>query len=124
METINDRIGILIEKLDITKTAVADKLNVTQPYISKLIKKGTPSERLVEDICEKFNVNKNWLLDGKGEIFSSENAAIKQVAIMLGKKDPDFEAIVQIYYKLSDENKKLFVKLGRTLLENEYSRKG
>ena len=37
MGTINSRIEELISILDITKTAFAEKIKVTQPYISKSI---------------------------------------------------------------------------------------
>lgn len=66
MECMGERISLLIEKLGITKTAFADKLNITQPYVSKLLKTGKPSDRLIEDICEKFNVNEDWLRTGEG----------------------------------------------------------
>lgn len=123
MTTINKRIEVLIENLGITKTAFAEKLNVTQPYISKLIKTGVPSDRLVEDICQKFNVNEEWLQDGDGDMYIEENDTVKLAAILLGKKDPKFEALIQTYSQLNDENKKLFVKLGMTLLEDHKEKK-
>lgn len=73
MQTINDRIGIIIEQTGMTKTAFAESLKVSQQYISKLIKSGNPSERLIDDICEKVKINdelinKNWLITGVGDI--------------------------------------------------------
>lgn len=121
--TINDRIEILLSELQITKTAFAKKLKVSQQYISKLIKTGTPSDILIEDICQKFNVNESWLRNGDGEIFIPESEIVKQAAILLGRKDPDFEALVKMYSKMSDENRRLFVKLGMTLLENKEQKK-
>lgn len=72
MQTINDRIGIILEKTGMTKTAFAETLKVSQQYISKLIKTGKPSERLIDDICEKIkinneSINKEWLHTGNGE---------------------------------------------------------
>lgn len=64
--TINDRILILIKQMGMTKTAFAKKLKVSQQYISKLVKTGTPSELLIEDICQKFSVNEDWLRHGTG----------------------------------------------------------
>ena len=37
MQTINDRIAILIDTLDMNKTSFAKSLNVSQQYISKLV---------------------------------------------------------------------------------------
>lgn len=73
MNSFGDRISALISELGITKTSFADKLNITQPYVSKLIKNGIPSDRLIEDICEKFNVREEWLRNGEGEMFCPLN---------------------------------------------------
>lgn len=70
MNLIGSRIEELVSTLNITKTAFAEKIKVTQPYISKLISgNGIPSDRLIEDICEKFDVDENWLRTGEGEMY-------------------------------------------------------
>ena len=71
MQTINDRIGIILKKTGMTKTAFAECLKVSQQYISKLIKTGNPSERLIDDICEKIkidgeSISKKWIQTGEG----------------------------------------------------------
>lgn len=67
MQTINDRIGMVLERSGKTKTAFGESLNVSQQYISKLVKTGNPSELLINDICEKYHIRKEWLVDGIGE---------------------------------------------------------
>lgn len=72
MYTVNDRIGIILEMTGMTKTAFAEILKVSQQYISKLVKTGKPSERLIDDICEKIkingeSINRNWLITGVGK---------------------------------------------------------
>ena len=70
MDAFGERIENLIKQLGITKTKFAEKLSVSQPYISKIIISGyVPSDRLIEDICEKFNANEKWLRTGEGEMF-------------------------------------------------------
>lgn len=74
MQTINDRIQIILEQSKMTKTAFGEALKVSQQYISKLIKTGNPSDRLIEDICEKIlidgkKIDENWLRTGEGEMF-------------------------------------------------------
>lgn len=66
MEPINHRVALIIEKLGMTKTAIAKRLKVSQQYISKLTTTGTPSERLIDDICREFNINEDWLRTGAG----------------------------------------------------------
>lgn len=83
--TISERIARLIDVSGMTKTDFASKLNVTQAYISKITNKGSvPSDRLIEDICEKFNVNENWLRTGEGEMFI-ELSRDEQIAEFVGR---------------------------------------
>lgn len=77
MTTIGQRISKIIETSCITKTAFANALNITPAYVSKMINKDfVPSDRLIEDICTKFNISEKWLLDGEGDMLvpSPENA--------------------------------------------------
>ena len=83
--TISERIARLIDVSGMTKTDFASKLNVTQAYISKITNKGSvPSDRLIEDICEKFNVNVTWLRTGEGEMFI-ELSRDEQIAEFVGR---------------------------------------
>ena len=47
---------------------MAKDLNVTPAYIWKLLNKddALPSDRLIDDICEKYKIRKEWLTEGKG----------------------------------------------------------
>lgn len=70
MEDINSRIAKCITESGLTKTAFAERINVSQQYISKLAREGTPSDRTIADIVREFNVNETWLRTGEGEMFS------------------------------------------------------
>lgn len=121
--TINDRILILIKKMGMTKTAFAKKLNVSQQYISKLVKTGTPSELLIKAICQKFNVNENWLRNGIGvddnmfmtddilylnntsNVVSEQNKMKKQfLNIIMGLPDEFWDYIYKEINKPENEN--------------------
>ena len=67
MPTINDRIVELIETLGLKKSQFAEKLSVSQPYISQLCSGvRTPSDRTISDICREFNIRREWLETGEG----------------------------------------------------------
>ena len=92
MNHLNERINYLIKSLGMKKTAFAEKLNVSQAFVSQLcsgVKQ--PSERTIQDICTKFNVNENWLRTGKGEIFIrlSRNDEISKFVGELMKEEED-----------------------------------
>lgn len=75
MQTINERIADVVKASGKTKTAFADSLGVSQQYISKLEKTGTPSDRTIRDICSKYNVSEYWLRTGEGEMFRQKTRA-------------------------------------------------
>nr|WP_314460664.1 helix-turn-helix transcriptional regulator [uncultured Clostridium sp.] len=94
-DSIGKRIESLIFKLGITKTAFAEGIKVSQPYISKLIaEKGEPSERLIDDMVEKYSVNKDWLLTGAGgenNMFIPEDMKYLQNVGKLGNEKNEFK---------------------------------
>lgn len=126
MEIINRRIEKLIEELGITKTAFAEKIKVTQPYISKLISgNGTPSERLIEDICEKFGVNETWLRTGEGEMFeelTEQQKILKYTALLLKDKDSAIanaiQTLIVTYEQLDDTSKATLERIASQYINN------
>ena len=100
ISTMQERIALLIEESGMTKTAFAQKLNITQPYVSKLLKTGSPSDRLIEDICEKFEISEEWLLNGtepmhiQPETFSLDEFAAQHNATDLEKE------IIKTYFEI------------------------
>lgn len=68
---INQNIKILREDyLKLSRDNFANEINLKRTAIY-LIETGqrNPSERTVNDICSRFNVNKEWLITGEGDIF-------------------------------------------------------
>ena len=72
MQTINDRIRIILDDSGLTRTAFGESLKVSQQYISKLIRTGNPSDLLISDICEKYDVSEDWLRYGIGEKYAKK----------------------------------------------------
>jgi transcriptional regulator with XRE-family HTH domain len=125
MESINERIGLVLKELNMTKTEAAKKLRVSQQYISKLTVTGTPSDILIEDICEKFNIDENWLRTGEGEMFlrlTEQQKVMKYTAMLL--KDTDFiiaDAIknfIVTYEQLDNASKNVLDKVALKYIEN------
>jgi len=118
---MNGRIKVLRKTLELNQTEFGTKIRLTTGAVSD-IERGKVkniTDRVVNDICREFNVNENWLRTGEGEMFIPVNEAVKQTAVLLGKRDPEFEQLIDMYSKLNDKNKKLFVELGKTLLKND-----
>lgn len=83
METINDRIKILIDtRCKGNKSAFARELGITPAYAAQLYaSQREPSERTLNDICRVFGVDPIWLKTGVGEPFlpQSKEARITEV---------------------------------------------
>lgn len=73
MPTINDRIVELLDNLGLKKSQFAEKLSVSQPYVSQLCSGvRTPSDRTIADICREFRVREEWLRTGEGPMLLPE----------------------------------------------------
>lgn len=76
-----------------TQQDLADKIGLKQGTIAQF-EKGTanPSERTINDICQIYKLNKEWLTSGKGNPF-----------IEITQKELFKERIVKIIDKLDEE---------------------
>lgn len=122
---LHERINIVVEDSKLSKTKFAEKINISQPYLSQLctgVK--NPSDRTITDICREFNVNEVWLRTGEGEPYQEESRqeqimkfAIqtikgsdefrKQFVAMLAKLDvEDWVALAKIYNKMAGDEQK------------------
>ena len=69
MQTIGERISLVIKRSGLTKTKFAEQLHLSQQFISSLCSGAKqPSDRTVADICREFNVSEAWLRDGVGDM--------------------------------------------------------
>ncbi len=106
--SMSERILEIINCLGISKTDFANTLKVTPAYISKLINKGTmPSDRLIDDICEKYGIVEEWLRTGNGDMFVP-GIKDKQISAMLADvmksgEDSFRHRLVSALARLDDE---------------------
>lgn len=69
--TIANRISKIRAELELTQTDFAEKLNISKSAVSHMERgERAVTDRTLADICEKFNVNRGWLVDGVGEPFA------------------------------------------------------
>jgi len=64
-----------------------------------------PTDRIIELICSKFKVNKEWILKGSGDMFTS------------APPDVGLEKLLEIYNIVDDSLKNCMVKQSKALLE-------
>ena len=55
-----------------SQSQMAERINLSRNHISSLESgKRNITERTIDDICREFNVNREWLVEGKGECFKN-----------------------------------------------------
>lgn len=115
METISERISWCISDCGLTKTAFAEKLNVSQPFISKLASGASiPSDRTIADICREFNISEGWLRTGNGEphIKRDEDEEFIKICEEINLSDDDLvKRIIRAYWALEESEKAVVRKL-------------
>lgn len=85
MQTIGDRISLVIKRSGLTKTKFAEQLHLSQQFISSLCSGAKqPSDRTIADICREFNVSEVWLRDGSGEMFVTRTMN-QELAVMVNE---------------------------------------
>ncbi len=81
---MNERIKVLLEKLNLTASRFADEIGVPRSTISHIISgRNKPSLDFITKIIDRFNsVNIEWVIFGHGEVF-------KDAKLKSGEMDDD-----------------------------------
>jgi transcriptional regulator with XRE-family HTH domain len=115
VETINERIAWCVKDSNLTKTAFAEKINVSQSFISRLVSgEKVPSDRTIADICREFNISELWLRTGEGEphIQRDEDEEFLEVMEQIHMSDDDLiKRIIKAYWFMEDDEKAAIRKL-------------
>jgi len=96
---VSERIKAVRKALGISQRDFCAGIYLSHSFYAK-IETGTrnPNERVYELISNKYKVNKDWLITGKGEMFSETppDAELLQVTEILKELDPIFrDCIIQ-----------------------------
>ncbi len=118
---ISERIKELRKHLNLTQTEFGDKIGLKQNTVGQM-ESGSRSvtERTIILICEKFNVNKVWLIEGRGEMFESADMEFERAVdrVMFGESD-FARRVFKLFGKLSLEEWNKLEEIARKLVEDE-----
>lgn len=109
MTTINERVKVLREELGLSQEAFGEKIALVRSGVSNIEsgKRGV-TDRIIKLICQEFYVNEEWLVDGNGDIFRTEDDLYKVLIDNLGTLDDMDKKMLMEYLKLPAEHKKIF----------------
>ena len=106
MSTINERIAAVVKASGMTKTAFAEKINVSQPHVSRMVSgESIPSDLTISDICRVFGVSETWLRTGEGEMRLNLDRKEELTAIFaqIAASDDAKARLVKAFAMLPDE---------------------
>lgn len=122
---IGDRLRMVRKELGLTMEAMGDQISTSQGHISAM-EKGTKaiSGRTIDLVCMRFNVRKDWLVNGSGEMFSQMTKDEEIAAFMgdtLADEDETFKKrFLSMLSRLSVEEWEFLEKMAKDLVkENE-----
>lgn len=73
---MNERLKELRKYLGLTQKSFAQKLGITDSGLSNLENgKRNLTEQMIISICREYNVNRDWLVDGAGDMFADLSGA-------------------------------------------------
>ena len=104
---MNDRLCQVVKLSGLTKTAFAQKINVSQGLVSQMCAGITsPSDRTIADICRVFDIQEDWLRYGL-EPMRAPKSREEEIAELVGstlRGNSDFKkSVVRMICSRSDE---------------------
>ena len=105
---MKDRFKELRKELNVTQQEFADKLKISRNFVAQIeMGSKVPSDRTIDDVCRKFNVNEEWLRTGNGDMFIP-GIKDKQISAMLADvmksgEDSFRHRLVSALARLDDE---------------------
>lgn len=101
------------EVLHMSREEFGAALGVNRDVINNIernrLKKPEQKEPIYQLICSKFDVNEEWLRNGKLPIKRSDvRDEYSEIVMRIGKKDPKAKQAIMDYSKLTDDDKELF----------------
>lgn len=110
---MNERLKKLRKKIGVTQQEFADKLGLKRNTVATYeIGKATPSDRVISDICSKYNVNEDWIRSGTGDMFRKPSDEIgyyvEDLLEYRGGGNPFYDMIIEMmktYHELDEKSK-------------------
>lgn len=113
--SLNERIAWCVQDSGLSKTAFAQRINVSQSFVSNMcLGTKTPSDRTIADICREFHISEHWLRTGEGEphIELDEDAGFLEMCEQInGSNDELIKRILRAYWSLDEQEKAAVRKL-------------
>ena len=116
---IKERIKEIRKTNKLSQKAFGELLGVSRDVITNIeYGRVEPKTLLINHICQVFNINKEWLINGTGDMYIIPFDTVKQAKIIaeLNTSDPELTKLVEEILLLNEDNQNLIKSIIRTLL--------
>lgn len=121
---MNKRISEIRNNENLSQEKFADKLGLSRNFIAQLeTGKKNPSDRTINDICRIFNINKDWLRYGTGEMKMPVTDKLSTYLGQIARSDDDLiEDIIEVYMDLNSTSKDVLKEVINKLADKRKAR--
>jgi len=116
---IHKRIKQIRNEAKLTQEEFAKRLGVKRNTVATYeMGRSTPIDAVLSLICREFNINDEWLRTGNGQPYTMlpKNEMVEKAASLLSYRDPNFEALINIYSELDKDDREILIRIGSGLL--------
>lgn len=107
---MNLRFKLARQSLNLTQQELGDILGISKSAVSKIESgKSVITERNVQVLSEKLDINPLWLKEGKGDMLLNIKEDFVDQLVREYKLDEDSEKIVRSFLQLDPERRKIIV---------------
>lgn len=123
-ESMGARLSALIEALGVKRVQFAEQIKVDQSYITQLTKgRNIPSDRVISNICDAYNVNEKWLRTGEGEMFvqltRSQEIADFMSPLLREEADDFKRRFITMLSRLDEDDWKVLAKMADEMTKKD-----
>lgn len=121
---MKDRIKKIRKELDLTQQKFADKIGVQRNTIAQYeMGRTNPSDAIIFSICREFNVNKEWLREGTGEMFKKQTQNEQMAKLtkrLLNEEEDSFKnRLIGVLANLTEEQWQVLDDISEELLKEK-----
>ena len=103
---MNERLKQIRKHLNLSQRIFAEKLGITDSGLSNLESgKRNITEQMIISICREFNVNRIWLVEGVGDMFTNLPETILDELALQYELTEDEKELVADFCKLNKEQR-------------------
>lgn len=122
---ISERFKQLRNELGKSQTEFGAGIGVSRSVINNIERGVTePSDVFLNHLCDVYNVNREWLETGEGELFDKSKQLDETTKLIESISDsPAMRSLLATWAQLSDENKAVFERYAADYVEDYNRRK-